>query len=136
MTYQVYCHVTSKNTHPIKHTLEIKWHNMLYFDRMDGWRIRCWYQKLSQRFSLSNYSAEQNWLEKLLYWKTFTIFSGYIDLHDQFSNKKNKHSQSYIWGTSIVETTLQSMIDLWYLQNEEVYGKTANDKEQKHKSWL
>ena len=58
------------------------------------------------------------------------------NLHDLLSNNKCKHSQSYVWGASIVEMTLPLMIDLSNLQNEEVHGKTANEKEQKRKHRL
>ena len=72
-------------------------------------------------------------------WRNFfagKISQQWLNLHDLFSNNKCKHSQSYVWGASIVETTLRLMIDLWNLRNEEVHGKTANEKEQKHKHQL
>ena len=37
----------------------------------------------------------------------------WLILHDQFSNNTSKHSQSYVWGTSIIEMTLRLMIDSW-----------------------
>ena len=37
----------------------------------------------------------------------------------------------YIWGTSIVETCLRMMIDLWEMRNKEVHGKEEATKQQK-----
>ena len=42
-------------------------------------------------------------------WRNFfagKISQQWLKLHDLFSNNKCKHSQSYVWGASIVETTL------------------------------
>ena len=39
----------------------------------------------------------------------------------------------YIWGASIVETCLRTMIDLWEMRNDEVHGKEAASIEQKRK---
>ena len=72
-------------------------------------------------------------------WRNFfagKISQHWLNLHDSFSNNKSKHSQSYVWGASIVETTLRLMIDLWNLRNEEVHGKTVNEREQKRKHRL
>ena len=60
----------------------------------------------------------------------------WLNLYDLFLNNKCKHSQSYVWGASIMETTLRLMIDLWNLKNEEEHRKTANEKEQKRKHRL
>ena len=37
----------------------------------------------------------------------------------------------YIWGTAIVETCLQMIIDLWEIRNEDVHGKEEAMKQQK-----
>ena len=39
----------------------------------------------------------------------------------------------YIWGTSIVETCLRMIIDLWELRNKEVHGKEEATKQKKRK---
>ena len=39
----------------------------------------------------------------------------------------------YIWETSIVETCLQMMVDLWEMRNEEVHGKEEATIQQKRK---
>ena len=39
----------------------------------------------------------------------------------------------YIWEALIVETCLQSMIDLWELRNEETHSKEETRKQQKRK---
>ena len=49
--------------------------------------------------------------------------------------KVNIHRDMF-GGALIIETTLSLMINLWYLQDKEVHGKTANEKEQKRKNRL
>ena len=39
----------------------------------------------------------------------------------------------YIWGTSIVETCLRMMMDLWEMRKEEVSCKEEVSKQQKRK---
>ena len=51
-------------------------------------------------------------------WRNFfagKISQQWLNLHDLLSNNKSKHSQSYVWGASIMEMTLRLMIDLWNL---------------------
>ena len=39
-----------------------------------------------------------------------------------------------IWGTSIVETCLCMIIDLWKMRNKEIHGKEETTKQQKRKA--
>jgi hypothetical protein len=48
----------------------------------------------------------------------------------------NKKQESYLWGASIVETTLKKFIDLWETRNEEVHGKTIEQQESTRKAKL
>ena len=46
---------------------------------------------------------------------------------------KSRVCTESILGASIVETHLQMMIELWEMENEEVYGKEEVVKQQKRK---
>jgi NAD-dependent dihydropyrimidine dehydrogenase PreA subunit len=61
----------------------------------------------------------------------------WLTLHNESTNiTKNKKQEGYIWGASIVETTLRKFIDLWEIRNEEVHGKTIEQQENIRKTKL
>ena len=78
------------------------------------------------------------WSQGAIEWRQ--IFNGRISRHWLKHQGNTKTSvgrvrMDYIWGTSIIETCLRMMIDLWELGNEEVHGKeeATNNKRGKPK---
>jgi len=55
---------------------------------------------------------------------------------DSTNTTVGKKRECYVWGASIVETTLTYFIKLWELRNEEVHGKTVDQQERTRKSKL
>jgi hypothetical protein len=61
----------------------------------------------------------------------------WLTLQSESTNRTtNKKPESYLWGASIVETTLKKFIDLWETRNEEVHGKTIEQQESTRKAKL
>jgi hypothetical protein len=73
-------------------------------------------------------------------WRHFfggKISQEWLKLQDESTNiTTTKKPEGYIWGASLVETTLKKFIDLWELRNEEVHGKTIEQQESTRKQKL
>ena len=76
------------------------------------------------------------WSQGAIGWRQ--VFNGRISklwLEHQGNTKTSsgRVRMDYIWGSSIVETCLRMMIDLWEMRNDKVHGKEAASIEQKRK---
>jgi hypothetical protein len=77
--------------------------------------------------------------EKIGWWHFFAekITQEWLKLQAANTNKTiGKKRDCYVWGASIVETTLKYFIKLWEQHNEEVHGKTTEQQETARKSKL
>ena len=67
-------------------------------------------------------------METNLQWKNLKAL---VETPRQHEISSGRVRMDYIWGSSIVETCLRIMIDLWELRNEEVHRKKEVTKQQK-----
>ena len=78
-------------------------------------------------------SHDAIWSQGAIGWRQ--IFNGKLLRHwlvhqGHTRTAKCRLRMDYIWGASIVETCLRTMIELWEMRKEEVYGKEEGIKQQ------